>query len=93
MLRDAPQDWITSLDDYVLVQKNKRVVLLTIKTKSVRSEKWMGSGLMEPLEKMATMWCTRMPVRLGVNASHVGGDVWANTNASSPHSWWKPLRV
>ena len=37
MLRDAPRDWITSLDVCVLVHKNKHVVLLTIKTKSVRS--------------------------------------------------------
>ena len=34
----------------------------------------MGFGLMEPLEKMSAMWCARMPERLGVNASHVGGD-------------------
>jgi len=29
---------------------------------------------MEPLEKMSTMRCARMPVMIGVNASHVGGD-------------------
>lgn len=52
----------------------------------------MGFGLMEPLEKMSAMWCARMPERLGVNASHVGGDGWASTDASSPHPWWKTLR-
>jgi hypothetical protein len=31
MLQDAPQDCLTSLDIYVLVHKNKRVVLLTSK--------------------------------------------------------------
>jgi hypothetical protein len=55
-------------------------------------EKWIGFELMEPLEKMSTIRCARMPERLGVNASHVGGDGWAITDASSPHLWWKTLR-
>ena len=66
--------------------------LLSVMWLWMMEEKRIGFELMEPLGKMLTMRCACMPVRLGVNASHVGGDGWASTNACSPHPWWKTLR-
>ena len=66
--------------------------LLSVMWLWMMEEKWIGFELMEPLEKMSTIRCAHMPKRIGVNASHVGGDGWAITDASSPHLWWKTLR-
>ncbi len=57
----------------------------------------MGSKMdgfrMELDEKMLATWCTCMPIRLGTDACHIGGDGWAITDASSSPLWWKTLRV
>ena len=57
----------------------------------------MGSKMdgfgMELDEKMLATWCACMPIRLGANACHIGGDGWAITDASSSHLWWKISRV